>query len=382
MKFSGIFQSHPIEQSSEHYELGNHLGNVLAVVTDNIHMADDLTTATVASASDYYPFGLQMDSRTVNDGDYRYGFNGKEKDQDGEFDNTHYDYGFRTYNPAIAKFLSVDPLTASYPWYTPYQFAGNTPIQAIDLDGLEPTKSTESITLISEDGESTTVLRTVYHYDVIVLVIEPWNRANGKEPKDRLTSTFTLDRNRRGINDTDRIEKGLNEQYNWNLREKWRDSDGQKHKAEYTGNRKSNGDLVYFDFNVRSVIVDEDENFTRQDLNDLRDRNGIITNKLLLTDQEGNDICTVAKPAILIDHNNAFGTSVDKGMTIGSYIWINLHASSTYGHELLHYVSPLGNDRDHAIGNSSNGLLNTPKPGRLSSTEIDLVDENALPVDR
>lgn len=33
--------------------------------------------------------------------------------------------------------LSVDPLTKSYPWYTPYQFAGNTPIQAIDLDGLE-----------------------------------------------------------------------------------------------------------------------------------------------------------------------------------------------------------------------------------------------------
>jgi len=33
--------------------------------------------------------------------------------------------------------LSVDPLTASYPWYTPYQFAGNKPIEAIDIDGLE-----------------------------------------------------------------------------------------------------------------------------------------------------------------------------------------------------------------------------------------------------
>jgi hypothetical protein len=32
----------------------------------------------------------------------------------------------------------VDPLTRSYPWYTPYQFAGNTPIQAIDLEGAEP----------------------------------------------------------------------------------------------------------------------------------------------------------------------------------------------------------------------------------------------------
>jgi hypothetical protein len=32
----------------------------------------------------------------------------------------------------------VDPIAPDYPWYTPYQFAGNTPIQAVDLDGLEP----------------------------------------------------------------------------------------------------------------------------------------------------------------------------------------------------------------------------------------------------
>jgi hypothetical protein len=31
----------------------------------------------------------------------------------------------------------VDPLTKSYPWYTPYQFAGNNPIKFIDLDGAE-----------------------------------------------------------------------------------------------------------------------------------------------------------------------------------------------------------------------------------------------------
>jgi len=48
-----------------------------------------------------------------------------------------YDYGFRIYNPSIAKFLSVDPLTKDFPWYTPYQFAGNKPIYDSDLDGLE-----------------------------------------------------------------------------------------------------------------------------------------------------------------------------------------------------------------------------------------------------
>jgi RHS repeat-associated protein len=68
---------------------------------------------------------------------YRYGFNGKEKDNEVSGDGNQYDYGFRIYNPRLGKFLSVDPLTKSYPWYTPYQFAGNTPIQAIDLDGLE-----------------------------------------------------------------------------------------------------------------------------------------------------------------------------------------------------------------------------------------------------
>jgi RHS repeat-associated protein len=69
---------------------------------------------------------------------YRYKFNGKELDPLGMGGGgSTYDYGFRIYNAQIARFLSVDPLTASYPWYTPYQFAGNKPIIAIDLDGLE-----------------------------------------------------------------------------------------------------------------------------------------------------------------------------------------------------------------------------------------------------
>ena len=41
-------------------------------------------------------------------------------------------------NARESRFLSVDPLASKYAYYTPYQFAGNTPIQAIDLDGLEP----------------------------------------------------------------------------------------------------------------------------------------------------------------------------------------------------------------------------------------------------
>jgi RHS repeat-associated protein len=88
---------------------------------------------------------------------YRYGFNAKELDKSGEWGSlTQYDYGFRIYNPSIGKFLSVDPLTKEYPWYTPYQFAGNTPIQASDLDGLEPDYSggKENEVVLATDKES------------------------------------------------------------------------------------------------------------------------------------------------------------------------------------------------------------------------------------
>jgi len=43
----------------------------------------------------------------------------------------------RIYDPRLGRFLSVDPITKKYPELTPYQFASNTPIRAIDIDGLE-----------------------------------------------------------------------------------------------------------------------------------------------------------------------------------------------------------------------------------------------------
>lgn len=68
---------------------------------------------------------------------YRFTFNGKETDNEVSGNGNQYNYGFRIYNPRLGRFLSVDPIFNSYPWYTPYQFAGNMPIAAIDLDGLE-----------------------------------------------------------------------------------------------------------------------------------------------------------------------------------------------------------------------------------------------------
>ena len=94
----------------------------------------------IVSAHDYYPFGSLMPGRSWNLGDsisYRFGFNGKENDNEVKGEENQQDYGMRVYDPRIGKFLSVDPITAKYPELTPYQFASNRPIQGIDLDGLE-----------------------------------------------------------------------------------------------------------------------------------------------------------------------------------------------------------------------------------------------------
>jgi RHS repeat-associated protein len=68
---------------------------------------------------------------------YRYGFNGKEEDDEVKGDGNQQDYGMRIYDARLGRFLSVDPITEKYPELTPYQFASNRPIDGIDLDGLE-----------------------------------------------------------------------------------------------------------------------------------------------------------------------------------------------------------------------------------------------------
>jgi RHS repeat-associated protein len=130
------------ERGQTVYELSNHLGNVLVTISDKKKGIDvgtdgdiDYYEADVLTANDYYPGGMDMPGRQYNsETGYRYGFNGKEKDTEGPI---QYDYGFRIYDPRLVRFKSVDPLAKSFPFYTPYQFAGNKPIYAVDLDGLE-----------------------------------------------------------------------------------------------------------------------------------------------------------------------------------------------------------------------------------------------------
>ena len=128
------------------FELTNHLGNVLATVSDKkIGVSLDGSTVDhfnplVLDANDYYPFGSLEPGRTyaaTSAGNYRYGFNGKENDNEVKGLGDQQDYGMRIYDPRVGRFLSVDPLTKAFSMLTPYQFASNSPIANIDLDGKE-----------------------------------------------------------------------------------------------------------------------------------------------------------------------------------------------------------------------------------------------------
>jgi RHS repeat-associated protein len=68
---------------------------------------------------------------------YRYGFNGKENDNEVKGEGNQQDYGMRIYDSRLGRFLSVDPVSHLYPMLSSYQFASNSPIANLDLDGLE-----------------------------------------------------------------------------------------------------------------------------------------------------------------------------------------------------------------------------------------------------
>ncbi|MFC4478388.1 DUF6443 domain-containing protein [Flavobacterium chungangensis] len=114
------------------FQYKDHLGNV------RVSYAKNPTTQVleIIEENNYYPFGLKHKGYndylpTAN----KYKFQGQEL-QD-ELGLGWYSYKWRNYDPAIGRFMSVDPLTEKYEDYTPYQFSSNQPVHAKELEGLE-----------------------------------------------------------------------------------------------------------------------------------------------------------------------------------------------------------------------------------------------------
>jgi RHS repeat-associated protein len=69
--------------------------------------------------------------------DYRFGFQGQEKDNELKGDGNSLNYTFRMHDPRVGRFFARDPLESKYPWNSPYAFSENKVICLIELEGLE-----------------------------------------------------------------------------------------------------------------------------------------------------------------------------------------------------------------------------------------------------
>lgn len=128
---------------SRHYELSNHLGNVLSVISDK-KIGNDSSgvvnyyIAEVLSQNDYYPFGMLQVGRGFQAGSnsYRYSINGQEKEK--ELSENITSAEFWMYDSRIARRWNIDPIFKENE--SPYASFGNNPIWNIDVDGADTTR--------------------------------------------------------------------------------------------------------------------------------------------------------------------------------------------------------------------------------------------------
>ncbi|HRP03154.1 MAG TPA: RHS repeat-associated core domain-containing protein [Candidatus Kapabacteria bacterium] len=157
--------------NTKFYELKDHLGNVRVVLRDwKLNPNNDGLppfNAQPVEVFNYYAYGMMIPGFFSNSTpDYRFGFNGMLRDDDvrdekltsdNEGRGNSYDFGARILDPRVGRFLSLDPLMGSFPWQSPYLFAGNDPIRFIDVDG----KYKKTVNYYQDENGNQTVLSVV-----------------------------------------------------------------------------------------------------------------------------------------------------------------------------------------------------------------------------
>lgn len=109
----------------------DHLGNVRVSYIKN----PITNKVEILEENNYYPFGFKHQGYN----DYlpstnKYKYNGKEL-QD-ELGLNMYDFGARNYDPAIGRWMNIDPLAEKSRRFNPYTYALNNPVYFIDPDGM------------------------------------------------------------------------------------------------------------------------------------------------------------------------------------------------------------------------------------------------------
>jgi RHS repeat-associated protein len=128
------------ERGEKFFELSNHLGNVMVSISDRKLPKDTLGDNTVdhfradvLSAGDYYAFGMQMPNRTYSASEYRYSYQGSEKDDEVSGTGNSYTTHFRQYDSRIGRWWSYDPKPSAS--MSPYSSMNANPIWFNDILG-------------------------------------------------------------------------------------------------------------------------------------------------------------------------------------------------------------------------------------------------------
>ena len=140
--FDGGYVTFVNNRPAYHFYLTAHQGNVRMVAS-----AD----GAVEETSHYYPFGALF-GESAGGGRQHYKYNGKELDRLLALD--WYDYGARWYDPVLARWHVIDPLCEKYYDISPYVYCHNTPINKIDIDGMDDYYSIFGKFLSHEDTET------------------------------------------------------------------------------------------------------------------------------------------------------------------------------------------------------------------------------------
>ena len=88
--------------------------------------------------------------------DYRYGYNGKEKDDEIKGEANSLDFGARIYDPRVGRWMSTDPLERKYAAVSSYVFSLDNPVKYVDPDGtwIPSADQDNNILVTKEEGDT------------------------------------------------------------------------------------------------------------------------------------------------------------------------------------------------------------------------------------
>ena len=243
----------------------------------------------------------------------------------------------RFYAAWLARFISVDPLQFEYPYYTPFQYAGNMPISYIDLDGAEPLKHLE-IDLSTGDVKLNIVT------DVYVVRISNKYRFKLKPKQSKRVKSYFS-----------------------------KSTDFAKEKLDFNGGLTTRNN-VEFIYNMNEYIIPDDE-YENEKTFENRIANEFGVKLLWGTDRaSGENFYRTFVPLTVFETflTNARGNQRDDGSALRidpNY----LNDDIAWQHELGHYMLWKAGSKEHAEG----GLMkknNTDTP--LTQSNLDAIIED------